>query len=236
MGIAERKEPSDNPAFVNMSAKVVLHEAVRICEAAGVPCDPRWSEIADDLTLPIENGALVSHDGWRPGEEKGETPDPLLAIFPLGGELSEEVRAATFARYLALADDYAGSPMLSAFLGAWAAMSGDRKEALRLLEEGYGKFSAPRFGQTLEYRADRFPEQPMAGPFFANIGGFALSLLLGFTGLQPGPDDPQEWARRDVMLPEGWDAIEVDRLWIHGRAMRLVARHGERATLEPGDA
>jgi len=236
MGVAERKTPSDNPAFVNMSAKVVLNDAMRICDAASVHCDPCWIEVAEGLALPIEDGALVSHDGWRPDEEKGATPDPLLAIFPLGGELPDEVREATFARYLALAEDYIGSPMLSALYGAWAAMTGDRKEALRLLEEGYGKFCAPRFGQTLEYRPDRFPDQPMAGPFFADIGGFLLSLLLGFTGLRPGANDPGEWAVRDVTLPSGWDAIEVDQLWIHGRAMRLVAQHGARARLKQAAA
>jgi len=232
MGIAERKEPADNAAFVNMSAKVVLRDAARVCAAAGAPVDPKWAEVADGLVLPEQDGAVVSHDGWRADEEKGETPDPLLGVFPVGCELSDEMRQKTFALYLGLADKYAGAPMLSAFLGAWAAMAGDRGEALRLLDEGYGKFIQGRFRQTLEYRHDRFPEQPQAGPFFANIGGFALSLLLGFTGLQPDGDLPDRWARRKAVLPAGWDAIEVDRLWIRGRPMRLVARHGEMARLE----
>ena len=42
---------------------------------------------------------------------------------------------------------------------------------------------ADRFLQTLEYRPDRFPEQPMAGPFFANLGGFLMGLILGFPGI-----------------------------------------------------
>jgi len=233
MGVAERKRPSDNPAFVNMSAKVVLRDALRLCEAAGLPCAAAWREVADHLVLPIAKGVLISHDGWRPDEEKGATPDPLLAIFPLGGDLPPKVEAATFARFLPLAEDYLGSPMLSAFYGAWAAMTGDRRAALDLLEKGYGAFCAGRFLQTLEYRPDRFPEQPQAGPFFANIGGFALSLLLGFTGLRPDDGDPSLWPRREAVLPEGWTAIEVDQLWVRGRPMRLVARQGERARLEP---
>jgi hypothetical protein len=35
------------------------------------------------------------------------------------------------------------------------------------------------------------------------------------------------------ILAEGWQAIEVDRLWIRGQSMRLAARQGERARLEP---
>jgi trehalose/maltose hydrolase-like predicted phosphorylase len=233
LGIAERGQTADNAAFVNMSARVVLRDAVRLCGRAGAPVDPRWGEIADGLYLPMQDGAVVSHDGWRADEEKGATPDPLLGVFPTGCELPDDVTRATFELFLGLADQYVGSPMLSAFYGAWAAMTGDREAALRLLEEGYGKFIRDRFSQTLEYRPDKFPEQPQAGPFFANIGGFALSLLLGFTGLRPDGGPPASWARRAAVLPAGWKAIEVDRLWVRGQPMRLVARHGEAARLEP---
>src|ERR1700722_17843564 len=107
--------------------------------------------------------------------------------------------------------------MLSALYGAWAARAGDRSLALTLLEEGYGQFSVGRFLQALEYRADRFPEQPEAGPFFANIGGFLTSILFGFTGTNPGPGGPECWAQRPVVLPEGWTSIEVERIWIRGK-------------------
>jgi len=36
-----------------------------------------------------------------------------------------------------------------------------------------------------------------------------------------------------VVLPEGWEAIEVERIWVRGRPARLVARHGDdRARIE----
>lgn len=235
MGIAERKQPADNPAFMNMMAKVVLRDALRICQTTDTPCGPEWADVADGLVLPIRNGAVVSHDDYRVNEEKGATPDPLLGIFPGGYELSEDQLRATLDFYLAMADDYLGSPMLSALYGVWAGWTGDRRRALRLLDEGYGQFVAGRFTQTLEYRSDRFPDEPMAGPFFANIGGFAIALLMGFPALQPNDGDVETWSRRKVVLPAGWEAIEVDRLWIRGRPMRLVARHGEMARLEPLD-
>jgi hypothetical protein len=34
-------------------------------------------------------------------------------------------------------------------------------------------------------------------------------------------------------LPAGWEAIEVDRLWVRGQPMRLVAQQGQMATLTP---
>lgn len=121
--------------------------------------------------------------------------------------------------------------MLSALYGVWAARGNDRTAALRFLEEGYGKFISGRFCQTLEYNPEKFPEQPQAGPFFANLGGFLMSLLYGFPGLRIGPSAPTEWSYRDVVLPEGWKEIEVERVWVRDGAKRLVAKHGRRAKL-----
>jgi protein-glucosylgalactosylhydroxylysine glucosidase len=232
MGIAEREEPVDNAAFTNMGAVVVLREATRIAEQLGLAADPAWAKIADGMAIPKRGRAIISHDGFRVDEDKGATPDPLMGIFPFGFPLEHAEEQATLTLYLKLAQDYIGSPMLSALFGAWAARLGDRELALKLLDDGYGKFCVGRFLQTLEYRPDRFPEQPQSGPFFANIGGFLTGLLYGFTGLRSGPGEPESWAERPVVLPAGWTSIEVGRLWVRGKTMRLVARQGaERAEL-----
>jgi trehalose/maltose hydrolase-like predicted phosphorylase len=233
MGIAERKDASKNTAFTNTSAKMVLWAAIEAGNALGEAVKPIWSDIAENLVLPERDGVMVSYDGYADEDEKGETPEPLAALFPLGFEFQETCERATLALYLSKAKDYVGNPMLSALFGVWAAWSGDRKLASELLQEGYGAFLTDRFMQTLEYRPDRFPEQPMAGPFFANIGGFLLGLLLGFPALIPNAGDPRRWSRRSVTLPAGWEAIEVERMWIRGKPTRLVARQGaSEATLE----
>ncbi len=233
MGIAERENPVDNAAFTNMGAVVVLRDAIRVAADLGLSADPLWATIADGMALPMRGKAVISHDAYRVDEEKGATPDPLMGIFPFGYRLEPAGEKATLELYLGMAQEYVGSPMLSALYGAWAARLGDRRLALQLLDEGYGQFCTSRFLQTLEYRADRFPEQPQAGPFFANIGGFLTALLFGFTGLRAGPDAPDTWTEREVVLPAGWTSIEVDRLWIRGQAMQLIARQGEMARLVP---
>jgi trehalose/maltose hydrolase-like predicted phosphorylase len=234
MGIAERETEADNAAFTNMSAVVVLRDAIHAAEILGRTASPEWSRIAENIVLPKEGDVIVSHDGFQPDEEKGGTPDPLMGIYPLGFDMEPEVEAATLKFYLDLREGYLGSPMLSALYGVWAAYTGDRALSAQLMEDGYGRFCVERFTQTLEYREDVFPEQPRAGPFFANLGGFLLGLLTGFPGLQPRWGDPQTWARRAVTLPEGWDSIEIERMWIGGRAYKLIARQGaERAQLTP---
>jgi trehalose/maltose hydrolase-like predicted phosphorylase len=233
MGIAERKQPSNNTVFTNMSARLVLQKTLEVSKALDRPCSPRWSEIAEKLVIPERDGVIISHDSYRSTEEKGATPDPLMGIFPLWLELSRDREQATLDFYLKRAEDYVGSPMLSGLYGVWAAWFGDRKLSKRLLKEGYADFVAERFLQTLEYRSDRFPEQPMAGPFFANLSAFLLSLVMGFPAIRPASGDIDQWPRRKVVLPSGWDSIEVDRLWLRGREARLVARQGAaRAELE----
>jgi trehalose/maltose hydrolase-like predicted phosphorylase len=234
MGIAEREQESDNAAFTNMAAVVVLRDAIRAAERLGRAADPEWARIADAIVLPKFGQVIVSHDDFDPGEKKGGTPDPLMGVYPLGFEMDPEVEAATLRFYLDLRESYIGSPMLSALYGVWAAYAGDRALSAQLVEDGYGRFCVERFMQTLEYREDVFPEQPRAGPFFANLGGFLLGLLTGFPGLRPGTDEPEHWAKRPIVLPDGWTAIEVDRLWIRGQPYKLIARQGERrAKLTP---
>jgi protein-glucosylgalactosylhydroxylysine glucosidase len=62
-----------------------------------------------------------------------------------------------------------------------------------------------------------------------------MSLLFGLPGIQPDSGDVQGWSARRVTLPEGWKTIEVDRLWIRGKPVKLTARHGEVARLRPSE-
>ena len=73
---------------------------------------------------------------------------------------------------------------------------------------------------------DAFPDQPPSGPFFANLGGFLIALMFGFTGLRVGADDPDSWPTRPVVLPAGWRSIEIERAWIRMQPARIVARQG----------
>jgi hypothetical protein len=233
MGIAEREQPSDNVAYVNMAAWVALDDAIRAAARLGRPAPASWPQIRDGLVLPMDGDVVLDHDDYRPGEEKGATPATLCGLFPLGYPTTGTVEEATIRFYLDMADDYVGSPMLSALYGAWAAMIGDRRTSARLLDEGYAKFVSDRFMITHEYRADRFPEQPVAGPFVANIGAFLTVLLYGLTGLRISDAPPESWPERRVTMPEGWDGIEVEQVWIAGRPAHLRACHGdERATIE----
>jgi protein-glucosylgalactosylhydroxylysine glucosidase len=123
--------------------------------------------------------------------------------------------------------------MFSAPLGVFAARLGDRRLAARLFEEGYAEFINKPWLDANEFSVVRHPDKPVVGPFYANLGGFLAACYLGLPGVEMGPDAPERWPRRPVVMPAGWDGIEVDRIFVRGRPARLEARHGAaRARIE----
>ena len=234
MGIAERETEADNAAFTNMSAMVVLRDAIHAAEKLGRAANPEWARIAASLVLPKQGDVIVSHDGFQPDEEKGGTPDPLMGVYPLGFDMEPEVEAATLKFYLGLREGlHRQSDALSAVrrLGRLFGRSSPVRRT-------YGGWLRSVLRRTLHadsgIQGRRVSGTTSRRPFLREPGGFLLDLLTGFPGLQPGWGDAQGWARRPVTLPEGWAAIEIERIWIGGRPYKLVARQGaERAQMTP---
>lgn len=235
MGPAEVPEPPDNDAFSLMAGAEVLRRAIGIAQRLKREVPDSWRATLRDLYLPVRaDGVIASHDGFRVDEPKGETPSPLAGLFPYGYPAPETQTRKTLEFYLAQWPRYVGAPMLPALYSVWACMAGDRELARKLFEEGYAAYDHPRFHQCLEYRTDHEDSQVPAGPFFANLGGLLLGLIYGYAGLEIDDGDPAAWPRRPVVLPRGWDSIEIGRLWVRGRPARLIARQGaDRAELEP---
>jgi hypothetical protein len=152
------------------------------------------------MVLPRRGPVVVSHDGYRKTEEKGATPDPLMGVWPFGYRL-ERRRGEGHARLLSgpgrrLSGQSDAVGAVRGLGGAGRRPGAGPEAARRRLRQVRGG----RFGQILEYRPDRFPEQPRAGPFFANMGGFLSGLLLGMPRLEPGEGEPETWSKAPVVL------------------------------------
>jgi hypothetical protein len=240
LGFAEgRKAPVDNDAYVNMAAIVVLREAAELADRIDRPEGARWGAAADRIVVPIKDGLILNHDGFTPAESgvAGATPEALGGLFPFGYEVAPGVEEKTIRFYLGRVEPYLGSPMFSAPLGVFAARIGDRALAAKLFEQGYAEYVNEPWLDPNEFSVVRHPEKPVVGPMFANLGGFLLSCLFGLTGMKPNLGEPATWFERPIVMPEGWDGIEVDQVWVRGRAARLVARHGDqRGRLEFSEA
>lgn len=231
-GPAEVPEPPDNDAFTLMLAHDVLGRAIAAAQALDRTPPEAWRRVRDNLYLPIRSDRVIAaHDDFRVDEPKGATPSPLAGLFPGDYRADDAVTRRTLDFYLSHWKAYVGAPMFPALYGVWAAMAGDRALALKLFEEGYAAYDADRFHQCLEYRPDHPDSETAAGPFFANLSGMLLGLIFGFTGLS-ARGDPAGWPARPVVLPEGWEAVTVERVWLQGRAASVRADHGaERAQI-----
>jgi hypothetical protein len=228
VGIAETGTPVDNSAFTNMAASVALRETIGLARALDLPYPDSLEAIAAGLVIPTDAATRViqNHDGYRPDEDQGATPEAAAGLFPLDFPTDPATERATLEYYVGLADRYAGQPMLSALLGTYAARLGDRARSLELFERGYAEFVVEPFTITTEYSPTVFPDHERAGPFTANLGGFLTSCLYGLTGLRLHDGEPASWFERKITLPSGWDGIHVDRIWAHGQPMALHASHG----------
>jgi trehalose/maltose hydrolase-like predicted phosphorylase len=235
-GPAEAKPPRDNNAFVNLAARVLLEEAIDAAERLGEEPRRLWREIADGLVLPRASRGqhLPNYDDYRIDQLKAGTPEAAAGIFPVGGRVPPAVAAATF-RYAVeeQAPRYVGTAMLSAFLPYYATRAGLPDAAAELLETGYGNFINEPYLETDEFSRTA-PDQPRTGPMFANIGGFLTTLIYGYPGLRLGPGTPDSWAEQQVMLPPGWKAIHIDRIWAHGEERTLTAVAGAPAAVIDG--
>jgi protein-glucosylgalactosylhydroxylysine glucosidase len=234
-GPAETKTTVDNNAFVNMGAILALREAAILARILGRGSPDQWESIADRIVLPIDSqrGIILNHDGYHPDEDQGKTPEALGSFCPVGYMADPEIERRTIDYYLQFADKYAGAPMLSSQLGVYAAWNGDRARSLDLFERGYADFIVEPYTITAEYSPSAYPDKPVAGPFSANIGGFLIACLYGLPGVHPTPGTTETWCRRPVVLPQGWDAIHVEQVWVRGELMRMVAEHGAERTQLP---
>jgi trehalose/maltose hydrolase-like predicted phosphorylase len=237
VGIAEENGPVDNNAYVNMAAAVVLREAAAFARQLDRPGAAEWDRMARRMFVPMDEARQViyNHEHFDP-RDKGTaaaTPEALGGFFPFSYEVDEALERATITFALDRVDPYIGRPMLNAPLGVYAAWLGDRHRSAQLFEAGYADYVMEPFRETSEFSLKKFPDKPRAGPMFANLGGFLTSCLYGLPGLRLDSGPPSGWCRRPVVMPESWEGIEVERLWVRGRPAHLYARQGmERARLE----
>lgn len=227
-GPVERETPVNNSAYVNITACLVLNAAAEAAERLGFAVDPRWKTIERGFVIPRDptTGALLSHDDFRSDEEFAGAPEATAGLYPLGYQTDWATEMATYRYYVPLADDFAGTPMLSTFLPVYAARLGERERALEFMERAVADCFFGPFMEYGEFSQRKNPDLPRVGPFCANMGGFLQSCLFGLAGLRLNADSPATWTAYPVILPAGWNEITVERLWVRGQAAQLHAEHG----------
>lgn len=220
IGVDEGIVNVNNSAYFNAVCIRALREAQWAAQHLGYKPPQEWEKVAKKIVLNVNSSnVLIKHDGYEYQEKKILTPDTLLIIFPLNFPLRKEVEEATLRWYLKRAGAHAGGPMIPTLMCVYAARLGDRALTTRFWEKGWKYYWREPFGQ--------FTESKDANEtlFLTNPAGLLNAVMIGLTGLVIGPEEPKNWCRKKITLPEGWREIEISQIWIHGKRASLRAKN-----------
>ena len=218
MGPNEGVNNVNNNAYVDLACASALEAAHRCSALVGLPPPRNWRRIAQALILPRDpnTGAVLAYEG----AQQDAFPD-LSFLLPFGPALPAGDLQRTYASFKRRPREYMIG-FATAATAAGAAFVGDRKTAADLFEQCWRPFWMPPFGMTKEATSQTY------GCFITNFGSMLQAAMIGFTGLRIQDGD---WARYPASLPEGWQTIEIGRIWVRGEPKRLVAVEGRKPEL-----
>ena len=235
-GIDEGSDNVNNDSFTNISCKIVLEHANRIAVRLGYPVNETWKAIADTMFVPIhaELNYVEQYEGCK--IKLSMPPESLMAFFPYGYSHSKTIDENTFSffiehdlkRWLSL-------PMLSGFLGVIPARLGDRALSRECFDAGSLPFFVEPFMLCTESGAIHYENHPdrLITIFLTGRGSLMAGLLLGLTRLDIWQEEFGDWFKGPIVMPEGWDGIVLEKVYLKGRPARVKAMHGDdSATVE----
>jgi len=241
-GVDEHSMGKSNDAHFNALAKMVMKAVIRCAEIVKENVPEKWRKISDQIVIPMDSsrGIVVQYEGANP--IIGKAPygpgmlqyfinhDALaygvvdLKTFKKTYEFEEKMRASIPAHPSNPCSDGAPGFTTPPF-AACAAFFGDRDKAAQLFERTWKRYRTGPFGLTMEYK-----QPPRRGDYLTNHGSLLQTAIYGFTGLRLAEGS---WSKYKATLPAGWDKIEIDRIWVKGEPMKLVAEQGKPAVLSP---
>lgn len=241
-GIYEGPEDYDvnNDSYTNLVAIKVLRSAAEYSEKLGYGEKKKWKNIADKMVLPIsKDGVMMQYECVT--EREKAFPTALMAYFPYG--YTDENMSKTIDYYMNHGMiDFCRFPMQSGTMGVFPAWNGDRDASLKMFEKANFTFFCQPFYSHVEWSIGD-PQltvdmsKPMKTNFITARGSLLMGLIMGLTKLCPWrgnlDGDIDEWLGDNIVLPTGWNKITVGKVFLRGKAYRLIAEHGaKKAILE----
>ncbi|HVT95965.1 MAG TPA: hypothetical protein VHE33_00560 [Acidobacteriaceae bacterium] len=253
MGHNEWVANVSNDSMVNLLCRMALRDAIAAAIAIGEAPRPEWSRIEKTIYIPQDPQRKViepfSHDGpltyFNEPENRFEGVDlaahpeaytlnnTQILVFhnpPIASELYRNTwrYEETLRAQRAASPSVPGSVRSPGFsippLAACAAMFGERKEAGELFRLAATEYVTGPFDIPKEYRPYR------DGAYITNNASLLMAAFYGFTGMRISDGD---WRKYPVSLPAGWRRLEIDQVWIKGRAWHVIAEQGKPLTMLP---
>jgi hypothetical protein len=232
MGIDESTNNVNNDSFTNIISKIVLENANRIRVKLGYAANPLWKEIAETLYIPIHDQIhyIEQYEGCKIKDSM--LPESLMAFFPYGYSHSKEVDENTMRFYIEHdLQRHLSAPMLSGFLGVIPARLGDRKLARLFFDDGNLRFFVEPYMMCTEVALtdSAYVKMPdaISTIFLTGRGSMMVGLLMGLTRLDIWQEDFKNWFAGPIVMPEGWDGIVLEKVYLKGKSARITAMHGD---------
>ena len=195
----EWAENVDNNAFTNAAAKAVLQHASSAARVLGLPADPDWKHVADNIPiLVMENGVTKEHATYK-GEGIKQADVNLLA-YPLR-EITAPAQIKKDLQFYETRIPNEGTPaMTHAIFSLLYARLGDAANAHKFFKESYEPNLLPPFRVIAETKGG-------TNPYFATgAGGVLQSVLMGFGGLDITEKGIQQL---QSTLPPTWKSLII---------------------------
>ncbi len=239
-GIDEESDNVNNDTFTNLMSIKLLRTASEYSEIMGYGKNKKWLNIADKMFVPKRpDGVLPQYEGMQDDPKLASTT--VMSHFPYGYTDTPENDVATFNYYMEHGmPRYLRYPMLSGFLGIFPAWAGDRKKSMEYYETSNLTFFCQPFYSATEWSiidpADRItPSDDVPTNFITGRASLLSGLLMGLTKFCPWKGSVNssinEWLGENIILPEGWNKITLNKVYIKGKAYRITAENGAKHAL-----
>jgi protein-glucosylgalactosylhydroxylysine glucosidase len=199
IGANEYEENIDDNAYTNGMAQTVLRYAARAAEELGLPPDPDWRHVADNIPLLTFPDGVTTRENASYDGAMIKQADVNLLAYPLE-VIREEKRIRRDLRYYESRMDPKGPAMGFATLATLYARLEAPEKAHALFLQSYRPNRVPPFGVLAETAGG-------TNPYFATgAGGLLQTLLNGFGGLEI---TDQGIIQLDTKLPKAWGKLTL---------------------------
>ncbi|HEX6615889.1 MAG TPA: hypothetical protein VF046_06245, partial [Gemmatimonadales bacterium] len=228
VSVAEGLIGVSDDAYTNAVARLNLRIAAAAARRLGLRADPRWTEVADRLHLPVDSasGSFRTYEG-APDSTLGVIT-PLLT-YPLGVPMSARVKRTHLDQAVGrLAEEASGAMMGITLLSVVAAELGDRALVDSLLPYSYrGHLRGPFL---------MLSETPTndAVNFVTGAGGFLQQVIFGYTGLRLGERGLEP--AFPAVLPSSVRRLVLSNLSVRGKRYDVVVDSSGRRVLPHREA
>jgi protein-glucosylgalactosylhydroxylysine glucosidase len=198
IGANEWQENIDNNAFTNGMAITALRYAVRAAAELGLPANPDWQHVADNIPILKFPDGTTKENATYDGVDIKQADVNLLA-YPLE-IISETSQIEKDLKYYEPRMSANGPAMGNSVLATLYARLGNPEKAHDLFIKSYKQNEVPPFGVLAETAGG-------TNPYFATgAGGMLQALISGFAGLTI---TDQGIVQKKPSLPKKWKAITI---------------------------